>query len=145
MIFVLLYWVSAVALMVGWPWNKDGKWSNDLPLVATCAKQEPCGVTYGRLAEARQQGQVLSLSVKEPIGEIKEEDNWLKWETVSGQAWQFEVKRSSRYFETRTRYRLEGDSPVLVQSRDVGAQALIFALPISAFFLLGIRLRSLRK
>ena len=45
MIFVAIYWVSTVAVLRGWPWDKSGQWQPDLPLVAVCANQAPCGVS----------------------------------------------------------------------------------------------------
>lgn len=145
MIFTVLFWVSAVALMIGWPWKTGSQWQADFPLVAVCADQSHCSVLYGELAEARAKGKIVSLVPTEPMGEAKEEQAWLRWETGKGQTWQYEVKRSSWYFETKTRYSLEGESPVLVQYRDLDSQVLILALPIAGFIMLGLRLRSLRR
>lgn len=145
MVFVGVFWAWTVALMIAWPWNKDGKWTRDMQIVAVCANKEPCSLNYGNLADAKAQGKITSFAPAEPVGEIQEPDAWIKWTTETGKDWQYEVKRSSWHFEARTRYRIENDAPVLVQSRLVDADILLYSLPLAAFSVLGLFFRRLRK
>lgn len=144
MLFAGLVWLWTIALIFAWPWDKDGRWSPELRVAAVCADKEICSVAYGDLAAARAKGTFSTLTVVGDHGERHEGDAWLRWETAAGQPWQYEVKRSSWHFETVVRYRLDGETPVLVEKRHIDTQLFIFALPLAAFTLLGLRLRKLR-
>lgn len=145
MIFVGVFWAWTVALMIAWPYDKDGKWSPEMRVLAVCANKEPCSVAYGDLAKAKAEGKYLTLTPPEPVGEVQEPDAWIRWRTETGQPWQLEVKRSSWHFESVTRYRLENDTPVLVQARNVDSNVLIYALPLAVFSLSGLFFRRFRK
>ena len=145
MIFVGVFWAWTVALMIAWPWEKDGKWSPEMRLVAVCAEKEPCSIAFGDFANAKTQGKIVSLSPNEPYGEIQESDAWVTWTAVAGKEWQYEIKRSSWHFEARTRYRIENDAPVLVQARHVDADVMLYSLPLAIFSLSGLFFRRLRK
>jgi hypothetical protein len=110
-------------------------------VVAVCANQEPCGFAYSDLAEARAKGLFTSLTPAEPAGDIQEEQNWLKWKIDNGV---FEVKASSWHFQTTIRYRVEGDTPVLIEYQDVAAKAFYYGIGAALFALIGIYLRKLR-
>ena len=140
--FTALVWVWTVALILAWPWNKDGQWAADLPLVATCAESKACAVNYGEIAAARAKGAVLT--VPADLGEFPEAETWFKWKKETGKAWQYEVARSSWHFQTTVRYKLEGDTPVLVAYRTADGNLLMYSLPLAAFTLLGLWLRKLR-
>jgi hypothetical protein len=145
MLFAMLVWLWTIALIFSWPWDKSGQWAPDLRVAAACANNEVCSVPYGELAAAKAKGSFTTLALTGESGEKHEGDAWLRWEKVTGQAWQYEVKRSSWHYETVVRYRLEGETPVLVQKRNIDTQLFIFALPLAAFTMLGLRLRRLRR
>lgn len=145
MVFVGVFWAWTVALMIAWPWNKDGKWTQDMRVVAVCANKEPCSLNYGDLAGAKAQGKIASFAPAEPVGEIQERDAWIKWTAETGKDWQYEVKRSSWHFEARTRYRIENDAPVLVQSRLVDADIMFYSLPLAVFSVAGLFFRRFRR
>lgn len=145
MIFVGVFWAWTVALMIAWPWDKDGKWAPDMRIVAVCANKEPCGIAYGDFANAKAQGKFTSLIPAEPVGEVQEPDAWIRWTAAAGKDWQYEVKRSSWHFEATTRYRIENDVPVLVQARLVDADIMLYSLPLAMFSLSGLFFRRLRK
>lgn len=144
MIFCGLVWVWTVAFIISWPWDKSNVWKPEFRLPAICAKGEVCGVAYGQLAEAKAQGVYSSLAVNSDNGEVMEPNGWLQWKKVSGQSWQIEAKSSSWYYQTVIRYRLENDTPVLVEYQDVGAKAFYYGIAAGLFSLLGIYLRKLR-
>lgn len=146
MIFVGVFWAWTVALMISWPWDKDGKWSPDMRIVAVCANKEPCSLAYGELADAKAQGKIISLIPAEPAGEVQEPEYWIRWISEVGKDWQYEVKRSSWHFEAVTRYRVENETPVLVQARNVVvSNVILYSLPLAMFSLSGLFFRRLRK
>lgn len=145
MIFVGVFWAWTVALMIAWPWDKDGKWAPDMRIVAVCANKEPCSIAYGDFASAKAQGKFTSLIPAEPVGEVQESDAWVRWTAEAGKDWQYEVKRSSWHFEASTRYRIENDAPVLIQARNVDADVMLYSLPLAIFSLSGLFFRRLRK
>ncbi len=73
MIFTGLVWVSTVAFIISWPWEKSTVWKPEFRVVAVCANQEPCGFAYSDLADARAKGLFTSLTPAEPAGDIQEE------------------------------------------------------------------------
>jgi hypothetical protein len=143
--FVAMTWVWAVALIMAWPWEKNIPWEPEFPLVATCKDNEACSVPFGKLAEAKAAGVYSALQPPEPIGEVQEADAWLKWRMESGKAWQFEVARSSWDFETTVRYRLEGDTPQLIEIKRYDVRVLLYAMPLALVMVGGMFLRSLRE
>lgn len=142
--FVGLTWVWAVGLIMAWPWDKTGQWESDYRLVATCRNNEACSVPYAQLAAAKTQGVYTVLQPPEPVGELQESDAWLRWRTVAGKPWQFEVGRSSWHFETVIRYRLDGEMPVLLESKSYDVGILLYAMPLALTMIVGMFLRSLR-
>lgn len=143
MIFSLLVGVSTVAFISSWPWEKNQpEWKPAFRLVATCGDQA-CGVAYGELADARTKGKVTALQAPEPVGEIEEAMNWLKWHQENGL---YEVKASSWHFQSTIRYKLENDAPVLVAYQDVDvAKAFTYAIGAAIFMMIGLNLRKLRR
>jgi hypothetical protein len=145
MIFCGLVWVWTVAFILGAPWEKTATWKPEFRLAAVCANNEACGVAYGQLSEAKAKGALASLMPTEAAGEVEEQDNWLKWKKVAGQPWQIESTASSWHFQTTVRYRVEGETPVLVEYQEVGAKAFYYGVGAALFSLIGIYLRKLRR
>jgi hypothetical protein len=141
---VAMTWVWAVGLIMAWPWEKNIPWEPDFPLVATCKDNEACSIPYARIETAKSQGVYSALLPPEPIGEVQETDAWLRWKIVTGEAWQFEVARSSWNFETVVRYRFDEDAPVLLEVKRYDARILFYAFPLALFMVGGMFLRSLR-
>lgn len=145
MLFCVLAWVWTVAVIMAWPWDKGGEWRADARLPVVCADGEMCSIAYGELAQALAAKKVSAVLPKEPAGELQDPDAWLRWKTVSGQPWQIEASLSSWHFETTLRYRVNGDTPELVQYRHYDGGVFFYALPAALFTLLGIYLRRLRR
>lgn len=142
--FVLLIWIWSVALMMAWPSEKTSKWEPDFRVVATCADKEACSVPYGELAAAKAKGTYTTLVPPEAVGEFDDKDAWLRWKTVTGKPWQYEVTRSSWHFQTTVKYRLEGETPVLSEVNRYDVKVLFYALPAALFTLVGLILRNRR-
>ena len=145
MVFAAMTWLWTIALIFSWPWDKDVRWEPDMRLVAVCAGNEACSVSYGELAAAKAKGVYSSLEPAEAKGEVMEADAWLRWERETGKPWQYEVTRSSWDFESKIRYRFDGETPVLVAKRDVGSKPFLFALPLALFTVIGLFFRRFRK
>lgn len=142
MIFTGLVWVWTVAFIISWPWEKSDVWQPEFRLVAVCADSKPCGFAYGELAEAKAKGLYTSLTPGEPAGDLEEEMNWLKWKTENGI---IEVKASSWHFQTTVRYKVENETPILIEYQDVAARAFYYGVAAALFSLIGIYLRRLRN
>ncbi len=143
--FVAMTWVWAVALIMAWPWDKTNRWEPHFRLVATCKDNTACSVPYAKLAEAKGQGVYSSLQPPEPFGEVQESDAWLKWRMDPGKPWQLEVTRSSWDFETTLRYRVDGDTPVLLEAKQYDVRILLYAIPLALMMVGGMYLRTLRR
>ncbi len=141
MIFTGLVWVWTVAFIIAWPWDKSSTWKPEFRVVAVCQEKKPCGFAYGELAEAKAKGLIATLVPPEPAGEVEEKGNWLKWTTSNGV---IEAKASSWHFQTTIRYRVENETPVLVEYQDVTAKAFYFGVGAALFSLIGLYLRRLR-
>lgn len=145
MIFSLAVGASTVAFIYSWPWEKaNPEWKPNFRLVAICSeKKEPCGVSYGELADAKAKGQISGLEMAEKAGEFEEPQNWLKWRNDGGV---YEVKSSSWHFQTSIRYKVDKDEPVLVAVQDVDvAKAFTYGMGAAMMLVLGLNLRRLRQ
>lgn len=142
--FVAMTWVWAVGLIMAWPWEKNIAWEPDFRLVATCKDNEACSVPHGKLLEAKARGIYSSLQPPEPVGEVQEADAWLRWRMDAGKSWQLEVTRSSWDFETTIRYRLENDTPLLIEVKRYDVRILLYAMPLALVMIVGMFLRSRR-
>ncbi len=141
MIFTGLVWVWTVAFIISWPWEKSAVWKPEFRVVAVCADNEPCGFAYRDLEDAKVKGLYTSLTPAEPAGEIEEAHNWLKWKVDKGI---IEAKASSWYFQTTIRYKVEDDTPILIEYQDVAAKAFYLGIAAGLFSLIGLYLRRLR-
>ena len=66
----------------------------------------------------------------------------MQWKKVNGL---IEAKSSSWYFQTTIRYKVEDETPVLVEYQDVSAKAFYYGIAAALLSLLGIYLRKFRK
>lgn len=144
MIYCGLVWVWTVAFIIAWPWDKGGAWKPEFRLAAVCANGEACSLPYGKLADARAGSPPVALQSAADNGEIMEPDFWVRWKKTAAQPAQFETTASSWYFQTTVRYRLDGETPVLIESQEVNAKALYYGMAAAFFSLIGIYLRKLR-
>lgn len=146
MAFCGLVWVWTVILILAWPWEKTGTWKPEFRLPAVCAQGEICGIPYGELTEAKAQGKFTSLIPPEADGEVAVDDAWLRWKKApAGLPWQIESKASSWYFQTTVRYRLDNDTPVLVEYQEVGAKSFYYGMGLAAASLVAFYLRRLLR
>lgn len=142
MIFSALVGAWSVAFMISWPWDKTDVWKPEFRLVVTCANNENCGVAYKDIAEGKAKGLYASLAPATPAGDLEEATGWLQWKIENGVT---EVKSSSWHFQTKIRYTVENDVPVLLEYQDVDVpRAFYYGIAAGLFSLLGIYLRKLR-
>jgi hypothetical protein len=142
--FVALVWIWAVALILSWPAEKNPKWEDGYRLAATCADNQGCSLLYGKIAESKANGKIKSLTPPEPFGEVQDPDAWLRWKTFSDKPYQYEAMLSSWHFEQTIRYRIENDTPILVEVRSYDVGVLNYAIPLAFVTILGLFLRNLR-
>lgn len=142
MLFSALVWVWTVVFIITWPWEKTAVWKPDFRVVAVCDKGEICAIPYGQLEESKTKGLYTTLQLPDEAGDVAEEKAWLRWKKVNGL---IEAKASSWHFQTTIRYKLEDETPVLVEYQDVGAKALYFGIGAGLFSLIGLYLRKLRR
>ncbi|MFZ2972802.1 MAG: hypothetical protein WA049_09190 [Ferribacterium limneticum] len=142
MIFSALVGAWSVAFMISWPKDKTDVWKPEFRVVAICANNEPCGLAYKDLADAKAKGLYTTLTPPAPAGDIQEENNWLKWKIENGV---FEVKASSWHFQTTIRYTVENEVPILLDYQDVDVpKAFYYGIAAALFSMLGLYLRRLR-
>jgi len=142
MIFCALVWIWTVGFIVAWPWDKSDIWKPEFRVVAVCDQDEPCGFAYGELAQAKTKGLYKTLNPQADAGDVLEKGGWLQWKKVNGL---IEAKSSSWYFQTTIRYKVEDETPVLVEYQDVSAKAFYYGIAAALLSLLGIYLRKFRK
>ena len=129
-----LAWGILLYLFVPWVAAEPGVWPQQSPIAVT---SPATGVTrvilYRSLAdEVRKDPSLLpwpgSASGTASDGQVETE-----WKTVAGKNWQFEVSWDDRDHLLQSRYRLDGQQPVLVESRGrdvaIAFQAIVLALP----------------
>jgi hypothetical protein len=143
MIFTALVWIWTVAFIIAWPWEKSRTWKPEFRVVGVCAKNEPCGFAYDDLPNAKAEGLYISLIPGAPAGEVAEPHSWLKWTSDQGI---IEAKASSWHFQTTIRYKVENETPVLIEYQDVDTRrALYYGIAAALFTIAGIYLRRLRR
>ena len=123
LLYVLQFWSDAG--MDPWP----GAYPVAVTHVATGTTQV---IPFRALAEARKADPSLVPWPVTPSGSTQEGRVHTAWSTVQGERWQFEVRWEDRDYLLESRYRLDGDIPVLVATRGRGPalafQAIILAV-----------------
>ncbi len=142
MIYCVLVWIWALALIYAWPWQKGGEWLPEFPIVAVCKPETSCAIPYGKIGEARQDGQLMSLTPLTDSGEIALDYGTLSWQRGNGV---IEARYAAWNFQTTVRYRLQEDLPVLLEYQNIAGRTFLYALGGALFSLIGIYLRKLRK
>jgi hypothetical protein len=142
MSFCILVWMWTVAFIIGWPYTQTSTWQPHFRLVALCANQQPCGISYSDLAAGK-----VELLKPAGDGEIIDGDKLLRWSLRENGVIQARVSNWSMQNTIRYRIDVEGTnaSPVLLEYQEVGANQLYYALAAAAFTLTGLYLRKLRK
>jgi hypothetical protein len=142
MVFCVLVWLWGLGLFMLWPWQKGGEWLPEFPIVAVCADDSVCAVPYGELAAAQAAGKVKTLTPPTEQGETAYEMIALQWTRLSGGV---EAKASAWNFQTKVRYRIEDEKPILIEYQEIGGKVFLYAI-LGALVTLGILyLRKLKK
>lgn len=116
-IALCLGWTFALMAMAPWQTAPPGDWPAHRPLVVS----EPSGLNrvmlYRDYRQALTAGQPLFPWPAVATGERREPGRFVRWQTVAGRSWQFEVLWDDGDHVLESRYRLDGERPVLVESR----------------------------
>lgn len=128
-----LAWTGALYVLQFWSDAGGDAWPSAYPIAVThVATGTTRVIPYRALAEARNADPSLVPWPVTPSGSAEEDRVHTTWSTVQGERWQFEVRWEERDRLMETRYRLDGDTPVLVATRGRGPalafQAIILAV-----------------
>lgn len=145
MIYCVLVWICTVGFILVWPWDKGGTWKPEFRLAVSCGQGETCSLPYGQIAEARAGGKIAALQPATDSGRVMDNDFWVSWNKLSDSPPLIETNASSWYFQTSVRYRIEGDTPVLVATQEVNARAFFYGMAAALVLLAGWYLRKLRR
>ncbi len=142
MVFCVLVWLWGLGLFMLWPWQKGGDWLPDYPLAVTCADGSACALPVGELPKAKAEGRIKSVTPPETSGETFYELITVQWQA---HAIGIESKASAWNFQTKVRYRIAEDTPVLVEYQEIGGKVFLYAV-LGALVSLGLLyLRKLSK
>ena len=139
MLFVSIGLVYGVLLYLWVPWSAAAPdaWPLQRPIaVSSAASGQTRVILYRNLAHEMQNDPTLvpwpgtSAGIGQ-MGEAKTE-----WKTVEGQSWQFEVSWDDRDRLLQSRYRLEGERPVLVETRGRDPAIAFQSIALTALTLL---------
>lgn len=142
MVFCVLVWLWGLGLFMLWPWQKGGDWLPEFPIVAVCADGQVCAVPYGELAGAFASGKVKSIVPPEPAGETAYEMITVQWQQLPGSV---QSKASAWNFQITVRYRIDGQTPVLLEYQEIAGKVFLYALVGALLSLGALYLRKLSK
>lgn len=134
-LFVLLCmaWIGLLFVFQPWISSDTGEWTGSLPIAVTSGETNKTRVI--RFRKFVEEAQIDPSLVPWPTtvsGAYPEGEGHATWKTVGGKPWQFEVVIDERDYLLESRYRLEGEKPVLVESRirdpSLGFQGVILAV-----------------
>ncbi len=142
MVFCVMVWMWGLGLFMLWPWQKGGEWLPEFPIVAICTDDSICSVPVGELAQAKLSGKIKSLLPPDETGETAYEQITLTWKRLPNA---IQLKASAWNFQTTVRYRLDNDTPVLMEYQEINGKVFLFAIAGALVTTLLLYLRKLRK
>lgn len=132
-IALCMAWIGLLFVFQPWISSDSGEFAGSVPIAVTSgATNKTRVIRFRKLAEETKTDPSLvpwpsTVSGAHPTG-----DGHATWNTVGGKPWQFEVVIDERDYLLESRYRLEGEKPVLVESRTrdpgLGFQGVILAV-----------------
>lgn len=126
LIFIALCMAWTGLLIVTNPWSTAnlGEWPDSRPIaVASGVTNKTRVILFRNFAEEKKADPSLvpwpatASGSNQEGGEDQEDQVHTTWKTVSGEAWQFEVSWDDMDNLLESRYRLDGENPVLVEAR----------------------------
>ena len=117
-----LAWTGVLFVFNPWSAAKPGEWPDSRPIAVTSGTTNKTRVILFRnLAEEKKADPSLVPWPATASGSNQDDNQdgnvHSSWKTVSGKAWQFEVSWDDRDHLLESRYRLDGEIPVLVETR----------------------------
>jgi hypothetical protein len=121
-IVVAMVWTGLLFVVNPWSSARSGEWPDSRPIAVTSGATNTTRVILFRnLAEETKVDASLVPwpATSSGSNQVDHGDSPVHttWKTVSGKLWQFEVSFEDRDHLLESRYRLEGETPVLVESR----------------------------
>jgi hypothetical protein len=132
-IVVCIAWVGLLFVFKPWTSAHSGEWLDSRPIAVTSgATNKTKVILFRKLAEETKADSTLVPWPATATGTYEDGKVRSTWKTVGGKAWQFEVVWDERDYLLESRYRLEGDKPVLIESRgrdpSLGFQGVLLAV-----------------
>jgi hypothetical protein len=132
-IVVCMAWVGLLYVFKPWTSANTGEWLGSRPIVVTSGTTNKTRVIlFRKLADETKADPTLVPWPVTATGTYEDGQVHSTWKTVSGKTWQFEVVWDERDYLFESRYRLEGEKPVLVESRgrdpSLGFQGVLLAV-----------------
>ncbi len=127
-----LAWTGALYVLQFWSAADGGAWPAAYPIAVTHATGTTQVIPFRKLEEARKADPSLVPWPVTPSGSAQEDRVHTSRNTVDGEKWRYEVRWENRDYLLESRYRLDGDTPVLVATRGrspaLAFQAIILAV-----------------
>lgn len=143
LVFVLLAVSWTAALYVFFPWTTadTGHWPDRSPVVVTSgATGNTHAIPFRELAKEAKADPSLVPWPSTATGNSTNGEVRCAWKTASGGAWQFEVACHVREYVWESRYRLDGESPVLAESRVRGPSIAFRGAILAVITLIAMRI-----
>ena len=145
-----LAWMGVLYVLQFWTDAEGDAWPLAYPIAVThVATGTTQVIPFRALAEARKADPSLVPWPVTPSGSTQEGRVHTTWSTVQGERWQFEVRWEERDRLMESRYRLDGNTPVLVATRGrgpaLGFQAIILAVATIVLVVLWRMVRRWRR
>lgn len=119
LISLSLAWTWVLYFFAPWVAASNGAWPPHRPIVVSSIQQPQARVIlYRELAEQRQSDPALRLWSGPGSGRLNDGGLRTEWRAVTGEAWQLEARWEDGDYLMESRYRLEAQTPLLIESRE---------------------------
>lgn len=148
----LLLWVALAVgwgafLMVAMPWQEADPpgWHARHPIVVTDGSGQTSVMPWREYQAAQQRDPNIVPWPTQASGMYNgpshDHSNGIsaEWTSPANKPWRFEVQLTDRDYITQVRYRLDGETPVLVQVRERGPQVAFMSMPLALITLIALR------
>ena len=117
-ISLCMVWIGVLFVFKPWDASSSGEWAGSLPIAVTSGMTDKTQIIrFRQFADQTKADRSLVPWPTTPSGVDPGAAGHATWKIVGGKPWQFEVVIDERDRIMESRYRLEGEKPVLVESR----------------------------
>ncbi len=111
-------WTGILFVINPWSSVDSGTWNHNHPIIVASGESGKTRVILYRKLEGEMKADPTLVPWPLTTSGTGQEDGvFTKWTSVGGKPWQFEASWDDRDHLLESRYRLEGEKPVLVQAR----------------------------